>query len=238
MNLFQALYIVIPCLIGLWLAHRHTIAVKRITCKHDFNFHGWSYVKCKNCGLVREDEKMNIELQNSYWERARASAPDHPMFTKEAINNELMKRGRASHIVKEPIKWKELIPTNPTQQEFLESWKVVFKHDFFECKVKLFANDLNQGFVVDTPSGSHLNGGFGEHTDSPVNPKHKWYNSGCTWATDENGTRYYKASEKTLLPMYWDEVKATQIIRNFLKANWENVDNFLNADKIAIEEHV
>lgn len=68
-------------------------------CNHDFNFHGWSYIKCKECGLVKEDEAMNAELQKQYWERARASVPDHPMFTKQAINNELMKRSRLSHLI-------------------------------------------------------------------------------------------------------------------------------------------
>lgn len=64
------------------------------SCNHDFTFHGWSYVKCKLCGLTKTDEALNAKLQEQRWERIREEVPDHPMFTKEAINNEIRKRGR------------------------------------------------------------------------------------------------------------------------------------------------
>lgn len=61
-------------------------------CNHDWNFHGWSYVKCKICEKVEMNERLNADLQAKFWKQAIESG--HPMFTKELINSEIQSRGR------------------------------------------------------------------------------------------------------------------------------------------------
>jgi len=71
--------------------------ITKLFCSHNFIFHGWSYVRCKKCGIVKENVSMNAKLQNEYWEKIRG---ENPVFSKENINIELLKRGRNSHIQK------------------------------------------------------------------------------------------------------------------------------------------
>lgn len=61
-------------------------------CKHDWHFHGWSYVECQKCGHVKVDEALNEKLQSEFWEK-RIIEGD-PVFGREAINSLLNKRGR------------------------------------------------------------------------------------------------------------------------------------------------
>lgn len=65
-------------------------------CNHEFTFHGWTYVECRKCKLVREDEKLNIKLYREHWEKILAGNPN---FTKEDINSATMSRGRTTHLI-------------------------------------------------------------------------------------------------------------------------------------------
>lgn len=58
--------------------------IKRTICDHEWQFHGWSYIKCKKCEQVKIDEAKNAELQQKFWED-RIIEGD-PIFGRDAIN--------------------------------------------------------------------------------------------------------------------------------------------------------
>lgn len=67
--------------------------LERLFCKHDWNWHGWSYVKCRKCGYTKINEELNAKLQREFWNK-RVIDGD-PVFGREAINELMKERGRS-----------------------------------------------------------------------------------------------------------------------------------------------
>lgn len=65
---------------------------KKLICKHEWTWHGWSYIKCNKCEKVEVNEAMNAKLQSEFWEKI--IIPDDPIFGRDAINKLLRVRGR------------------------------------------------------------------------------------------------------------------------------------------------
>jgi len=38
--------------------------IKQLRCKHDWNAHGWSYIKCKQCDRTKYNPAKNAEILN------------------------------------------------------------------------------------------------------------------------------------------------------------------------------
>lgn len=54
--------------------------IKQIFCKHDWDFRGWSFVRCKKCDKSEYNPDLNWELQKHIWERYN----DIPELKKQA----------------------------------------------------------------------------------------------------------------------------------------------------------
>jgi hypothetical protein len=118
-------------------------------------------------------------------------------------------------------RWKRFLNPNPTEQQFREAFKLLFKYYPEECVFHEIINDgINFGFNLQSPTTVHMNGGFGFHTDSPVllDSKDEYYNGGCSWGIDNEGRRFYKLDYKTGLPVDWEEVRAKETIRSWMTA--------------------
>jgi hypothetical protein len=66
---------------------------KSLFCKHDWTWHGWSYVRCQKCDKVKHNPQLNEKLQKEFWHK-RVIEGD-PVFGREAINEILKYRGRS-----------------------------------------------------------------------------------------------------------------------------------------------
>lgn len=64
---------------------------KKLFCKHDYNWHGWSYCKCKKCDNTIYNPDLNRKIQTEWW-KSRVIEGD-PVWGREAINKLLMWRG-------------------------------------------------------------------------------------------------------------------------------------------------
>lgn len=119
-------------------------------------------------------------------------------------------------------RWKELIPKNPTIEDFKNSWKIVFGYYPNECDLKsIDISESNIGFTITTPTGTIMHGGFGFHTDEPKLKSwdELYYEGGITWSRDKEGDRYYFVSKETQLPADWNKVKSIETIKEFMRNN-------------------
>lgn len=119
-------------------------------------------------------------------------------------------------IEEETINWKDRLNDDPTQGQFLESWKRTFEEDFNKCEYS--CNFDNGTITVISDANYCLNGGFGEYVYNPLlsNKEDLYYEGcGCTWGIDLNGDRYHKLSSNGL-PHDFDEVKDMHIIKTYL----------------------
>lgn len=66
---------------------------KRLLCKHEWTWHGWSYVKCEKCEKTKYNPDLNAKLQSEFWEKR--IIPGDPVFSRESINALLKTRGRS-----------------------------------------------------------------------------------------------------------------------------------------------
>ena len=118
-----------------------------------------------------------------------------------------------------PINWLDLVPEEPSFEQFDEAWIKIFDYKFEECEVNVIGD---VSFQVKTSNSSCFHGGFGEHIYEPTlkDPDDIYYEGcGCTWGTDLNGIRYHKVDETTGLPVKFNEVKSVEIIRRYIKQN-------------------
>lgn len=138
------------------------------------------------------------------------------------------------------LKYKHLIPTNPTEEEFRNAWKVVFGDYPENCEVKNLEGFLskcskdNIGFSVMTPCGGMSHGGFGEHTEEPVlhdGQSYYYPDCGCSWGIDANGIRFHLIDRHTKLPVEFRQVKAIETINNYFNTNMTLVNKFINKNK-------
>lgn len=110
-------------------------------------------------------------------------------------------------------------PLTPTEDDFNESWTEIFGYPFDECTVSGgFHDSANTGFSVNTPKGSHIHGGFGEHNENPrVEKDEDLYYSGCgcTWDTDLDGLRYDLLDKATGKPYNGDGYHL-EVIRRYV----------------------
>lgn len=70
---------------------------KTIFCRHEWEFHGWGYVKCSKCAKVEDNPALNAELQRAFWEKRVIEG--HPIFGREAINRAIISKGRSTHLI-------------------------------------------------------------------------------------------------------------------------------------------
>jgi hypothetical protein len=116
-----------------------------------------------------------------------------------------------------PIRWKTLIPRQPTDEEFQEAWKLAFRADFSVCKIK--SMNLDDGIIsIQTPDEYICDGGLLiYHTDEP-STYNIWYSGGANWSRDRNN-RYYYLDRETGLPYNWPIVKARETIKQYIANN-------------------
>jgi hypothetical protein len=122
-----------------------------------------------------------------------------------SIYKELIKLEEVAHLPPYP-KWKENIPAEPSEEQFLAAWKRLFDHDYSQCNVQfdfVFWN-LPPGVLVTTPTMQTVHGGLmEEHTDAPVLKEGQTiFFSGCgtTYDTDSNGRRFPLIIRETMFP--------------------------------------
>lgn len=123
---------------------------------------------------------------------------------------------------KSKTSWKQNIPSNPTYEDFNNAWMIVFGYNFNDCVVHSVENGVNTGFTVETPKGICMNGGFGNHTETPniQDPDDIYYSGrGCTWGIDMDDVRYHKLDKATNMPVYFEEACAAEIVRRYITNN-------------------
>lgn len=123
-------------------------------------------------------------------------------------------------------KWKQMIPENPTHEEFEKAWIDNFEFPFNECRIRYgettFAgNSLGTGLTIHTPNGVIFHGGFGCYTDEPVLSEEDifFYQGGCDWGIDMIGQKYYRIDAETMMPKNWAENRNNEIITRHLIRN-------------------
>ena len=120
-------------------------------------------------------------------------------------------------------KWKYIIPSHPTEDEFKKSWKHLFRFDYENCKIeygkqKLGDNNLGSGLNILTPDCSYMYGNFKKYTANPILHAGQGFyypGSGITWGIDSLHQYFCLIDPKMGLPVYWDEVYNWEIIKNY-----------------------
>lgn len=120
-------------------------------------------------------------------------------------------------------KWKHLVPAEPTEKEFMQAWRELFKCDYDDCKVEygkqeLMGNILGRGLIVNTPKDLHYCGDFQVYTDDPILGEQQCFyypGAGCSWATDIIGQRFPLIDAKTALPRRWNEIYGWEVIKRY-----------------------
>lgn len=114
-----------------------------------------------------------------------------------------------------PIRWRELLNANPTLEEFIEAWKLIFGVSPYGCTVTIRDKIVR----VDNEKFDHTysHGGLGFHTDQPDTNENLIYSGvGVGWSFDRNGMRFCYIDENTGLPAKWEDVQANHIIVQYM----------------------
>ncbi len=145
--------------------------------------------------------------------------------------------GKISRMFKGYPKWFHLVPEFPSEEQFRESFKRVFKFYPEECQIIKGHNEMQ--FAVSTPKETCSHGGIMcEYTETPVTFfKHEYYfgGAGCTWSIDENGKRFHLLDKKTGDISRKQEALDQRTIRNYL-VNAKQIKRDININKVLGDE--